>query len=224
MENGYAICFNEWALDDNIKNELRLLIIISSLTAKDGYCFASNQYFVDLFNESEQSISRKIKKLEKYNYIVVDYTKRGCQVLTRKIRLTKLFIDDKQICSSTINKIVKENNISINKKENNNINIITKERFTPPTLEEIKDYIQEKKMNVSAEKFYDYFTEGKWVDSKGKKVKNWKQKLITWNSYTKKQNDSVPEWFDKKIESEQLSKEEENELENELKEILKGFE
>ena len=41
--NGYAICFNDWALDKSIKNELGLLLIISSLCAKEGYCYATNE-------------------------------------------------------------------------------------------------------------------------------------------------------------------------------------
>ena len=52
-----------------------------------------------------------------------------------------------------------------------------------PCLEEIKNYIKEKELNVDAEQFYNYFTEGNWIDSKGNKVKNWKQKLLTWNKY-----------------------------------------
>lgn len=56
--------------------------------------------------------------------------------------------------------------------------------FVPPTLEEIKDYVLEKKLKVDAKQFYDYFTEGKWIDSKGNKVKSWKQKILTWNGYS----------------------------------------
>ena len=59
-----------------------------------------------------------------------------------------------------------------------------------PTLEEIQTYVQDKGLNVDAKQFYDYFTTGNWVDSKGNKVKSWKQKLLTWNSYKqpKKEN------------------------------------
>lgn len=64
-----------------------------------------------------------------------------------------------------------------NKKENT---------FVPPTLDEVKNYVNEKGLNVDAEQFYNYFTEGKWVDSKGNKVKSWKQKILTWNGYTSK--------------------------------------
>lgn len=52
-----------------------------------------------------------------------------------------------------------------------------------PTLEEIQNYIKEKDLKVDAQDFFDYFEEGNWIDSKGNKVKNWKQKLLTWNKY-----------------------------------------
>lgn len=58
--------------------------------------------------------------------------------------------------------------------------------FVPPTLEEVKAYASENNLNVDADKFYRYFTtpndKGEtWVDSKGNKVKNWKQKMLTWD-------------------------------------------
>ena len=57
--------------------------------------------------------------------------------------------------------------------------------FVPPTLEEVKAYATENNLNVDAERFYRYFTtpndKGEtWVDSKGNKVRNWKQKMLTW--------------------------------------------
>jgi hypothetical protein len=54
--------------------------------------------------------------------------------------------------------------------------------FVPPTLEEIVAYVQERKSTVDAKRFYDYFTVGKWFDKNGSPVKNWKQKLITWET------------------------------------------
>ena len=36
INNGYAICFNEWSLDKSIKNELGLLLIISIICDKDS--------------------------------------------------------------------------------------------------------------------------------------------------------------------------------------------
>lgn len=121
IQDGYSICLNEWALDPNIKNELNLLLIISSLTAEQGYCYASNSYFAELFKIDEVSVSRKIKKLSDCGYISIEYAKQGCQITERKLRLTKMLIHDLQKNQSTINKNVKDNNISIKNINNNNI-------------------------------------------------------------------------------------------------------
>lgn len=53
-------------------------------------------------------------------------------------------------------------------------------KFTPPTLEEIKAYCLERKNNVDPQRFFDYFDASDWIDSEGKSVRNWKQKIITW--------------------------------------------
>ena len=50
--------------------------------------------------------------------------------------------------------------------------------FTPPTLEEIKQYCIERNNGVDPQRFYDYYNAGDWKDSKGKPLKNWKQKMI----------------------------------------------
>ena len=142
MENGYALCLNKWALDKSIKNDLGLLLIISSLCAEKGYCWASNEYLGNLFNVTPESISRKLKLLENKNYITIEYERRGTQVIKRYLRLTKISTDHYQKCQWTINKNVKENNISIN-----NISLIIKEYeneigfMTPFQLEKIQSYL-----------------------------------------------------------------------------------
>ena len=60
----------------------------------------------------------------------------------------------------------------------------TKERkFVPPTLEEVTSYCQERNSPVNPKEFFDYYSIGDWKDSQGNKVKNWKQKLITWEKH-----------------------------------------
>jgi predicted phage replisome organizer len=53
-------------------------------------------------------------------------------------------------------------------------------RFTPPTLEEVEAYVKERSSSVDAKRFWEYYEAGGWKDSKGNAVKNWKQKLLTW--------------------------------------------
>lgn len=95
-----------------------------------------------------------------------------------KANIRRLFVEDS---SRTRRGLVP------NRTENNKKGIEKKEKeFTPPTLDDVKKYVQEKSLNVNAEHFYNYFSEGNWVDSKGNKVKNWKQKMLTWNGYADK--------------------------------------
>ena len=93
MNDGYSICLNKWAFDKEIKNELGLLLIISSLCVQKGFCFASNEYLAKLFNEDVTTISKKIKKLESKKYIEISYKKRGFEVTAREIRLAKMPMD-----------------------------------------------------------------------------------------------------------------------------------
>ena len=132
MDQGYSICLNIWALDKDIKSELGLLLIISSLCAEKGYCFASNQYLANLFDITDVSVSTKIKKLEQKGYISIEYEYRGCEVVSRKIRLKNILIDDLKNFKSTIKENFKDNNTSIKN------NIIDNNKG-----EEIFDYYQQ---------------------------------------------------------------------------------
>lgn len=129
MEQGYAICLNKWTLDESIKNELRLLLIISSLCAKEGYCYASNEYLANIFHETERNISVKLKKLESKGYLHIKYEYIGTAVKSREIRLTKKSTAIDKNINRTVDKNIKDNNIS----KSNNISInnkeIYKERF-----------------------------------------------------------------------------------------------
>ena len=70
-----------------------------------------------------------------------------------------------------------------------------KNRFIPPTLDEVIAYCQSRGNVVDAKRIYDYYTASDWVDGKGDKVRNWKQKCITWERSVQggKTNDPAPE-------------------------------
>lgn len=190
IENGYGTFFNTWVFDKEIRNGLRLLLIISSLSSKLGYCSASNEYLSNLFDEHTVAISRKIKKLEKRGYIRCEYMKRGAEILSRKIyvlRLTNMLTDDKQICSPTINKKVKENNISSNnKKVSINDTLLhlregDKKIFVKPTFEQVKEEFENRGFNgtIMAEKFIDHYENKDWKIGTTK-MKDWKRAVTTW--------------------------------------------
>ncbi len=90
-------------------------------------------------------------------------------------------IEQTLVLNSTEQRLINNNiNLQDNKKEK-----VKKEKFIPPTLEEVKKYAESRGRIDLADKFYDYFNAGEWIDSKGNKVKNWKQKFITWEDNNK---------------------------------------
>ena len=60
-----------------------------------------------------------------------------------------------------------------------------RKRFEKPTLSEIKQYCIERKNNVDAQHFYDYYESNGWKVGKNS-MKNWQAAVRTWekNSYT----------------------------------------
>lgn len=66
-----------------------------------------------------------------------------------------------------------------------------KKKFTPPTLADVQAYAKDKGYSVDAKKFVDYYTESDWKDNKGKPVKNWKLKVISWSDNGSTQNNQT---------------------------------
>ena len=56
----------------------------------------------------------------------------------------------------------------------------THTHFKPPTVEEVKEYCIERNNNIDAEYFVDFQEARGWVLSNGKKMKNWKATIRTW--------------------------------------------
>ena len=52
-------------------------------------------------------------------------------------------------------------------------------RFAPPTLEEVRDYCYERKNNIDASKFIDFYESKGWMIGKNK-MKDWKAAVRTW--------------------------------------------
>lgn len=73
-----------------------------------------------------------------------------------------------------------ENRLDKNRLEKNREDKSIGKRFTPPKLEEVEAYVKERSSSVDAKRFWEYYEAGGWKDSKGNPVRNWKQKLLTW--------------------------------------------
>lgn len=139
MHKGYGICLNEWLFNNDLKNELRLLLYISSLTAQNGECYAGNQHFAKVFNERPETISSKVSKLKDMGLINIEYERKGTKITKRKIRLNSPLFDGYDFSQRSINKNLKDNNTMIN--NNNNVN--------KDIVEKVVEYL-----NLKTGKFY----------------------------------------------------------------------
>ena len=52
-------------------------------------------------------------------------------------------------------------------------------KFIPPTIEDVRNYIEEKHYSVDAEKFIDYYTSNGWMVGRNK-MKDWKAAVRNW--------------------------------------------
>ena len=70
-------------------------------------------------------------------------------------------------------------------------------RFTAPTLEEVKEYCSERKNNVDAERFINYYTANGWKVGKNP-MKDWKAAVRSWerNDFGKPQTAETEHSFD----------------------------
>lgn len=183
--NYYAIIPAIVRYDEDLTPNAKLLYgEITALCNRQGYCFATNEYFAQLYNVSIKSISNWINTLKNKNYIKIETCIKDMEENFQKGR--KIFLGG-------VEKNFQHNNTSINNKENIIINNNIKEKsikFKKPTIEEIKQYCSERNNKIDAEHFYDYYESNGWKVGRNS-MKDWKATIRTWerNSRNNKQDD-----------------------------------
>tara|TARA_R110000824_G_scaffold115619_1_gene266793 strand:- start:345 stop:977 length:633 start_codon:yes stop_codon:yes gene_type:complete len=130
----------------NLKPNAKLLYgEITALSGKLGYCYATNNYFAELYGVSKNTISSWISDLKKLGFINVILERNDKkQIIKRCIGITKKM-------DSPIHEKMKGNNTSNNNTSNINI---TKEKF----ILEVMTFDYPKNM---LDDFINYWTEGK---------------------------------------------------------------
>lgn len=114
-------------------NEKLLYALITALSNKEGYCYASNKYLGEKLTVDPQTVSRWIGNLRKYNYLVIDIIRNEKQeIIQRKIYPNDVpyllnnrypYLLDNQ---EGIDEKVKGNNINYN---NINTHTVSKKKF-----------------------------------------------------------------------------------------------
>ena len=123
--NYYAIIPADVRYDKELKDKAKLLYgEIVSLSNKEGYCYASNKYFAELYGISVTTVSLLIKDLIDKNYITSEiiYKSGTKEILNRYLKIVKEGSLKK--FKEGIYENLKENNTSINNTRINNILIV----------------------------------------------------------------------------------------------------
>ena len=212
--NYYAIIPAEVRYNKSLKDKAKLLYgEIVALSDKNGYCYASNRYFADLYEITLTTVSLLIKNLVDNGYIESEiiYKEGTKEILNRYLKIVKGGYL-KNIKEGYLKKI-KDNNTSIN---NTSINIKEyKEKFEElwkmypnkkgkenaykSFIKAIKDGTDIEIIKQGIEKYNDYIKNKKIEEKYIKHGSTWFNQKCWEDDYTII-NNNVPKWFNKDFE------------------------
>lgn len=225
--NYYAIIPAEVRYDKQLKpNEKLLYGEITSLATKTGECWASNNYFADLYEVEPETISRWIKDLKDRGYITtrIDY-KEGTKEIEKRAIIIEGGIDKK--INRGIDEKIKggiDKKVKGNKQEVNNTRI-NKEETNKEEKKGLFEYLETQLGRLLnplefeiANSWEDTPATRRTIDQaikQGGRSVQYIQKIIA-----SKPKAIVPEWFDKEPEEPEPMDEADQE---EWEEFIKEF-
>ena len=130
--NYYAIIPADVRYDDRLTPNAKLLYgEITALSNKKGFCFATNNYFAELYKVSKVSISKWINQLIEFDYLNAKY-----ELDENKISTRKLFLNPQRKLNGGIKEKLMDNSI-VN--SNNIININNRKSKTTKKVSDFAD-------------------------------------------------------------------------------------
>lgn len=133
---------------------------------------------------TEQQVRTAWNKLKSTNEITINSTNKFTIITVNNYGLYQVINqeDNQQITNNQptnnqqITTIEEYKNINI---KESNTKVLPKKSFMPPTVDEVKDYCQERNNNVDAESFVNFYESKGWFVGKNK-MKDWKAAIRTW--------------------------------------------
>lgn len=217
---------------------------ITSLCNEKGYCWATNQYFADLYKVSKITVSRWISTLNKKGYISVEtlYKEGTKEIIGRHLYIVNTPINEnvnryiqkdlegvRKNVNTPINENVKDNNKVINNKFNNKKDIYTQSKHKYGEYSHV--LLTDKEHTHLLELYGDSLDEhikilDEYIETSGKKYKNHSLVIQKWvhDEWTKR-NKNNPVKLDSKFyaqESNQSYADVQKEMERVRREILRA--
>jgi DNA-binding PadR family transcriptional regulator len=207
IKSYYAILPAEVRYSTEISSSSKLLYAeITALCNKEGFCWASNSYFAELYKVSRGTISKWIKQLEQNSFIRVVYmhNERGKNIDMRKIYLSsvkKETADSEMIQADSKRKQADSKMTQIIIKDNTKKN----NKGRPEDVNEVVEYFVSHKADIlEANKFFNYFESNGWKVGGRTPMKNWKAAANNWmmrsKEFNNNTNNEFPDYYDRKVE------------------------
>lgn len=173
--NYYAIIPATVRYDKNLKPAEKLLYgEITALANKNGYCYAKNRYFANLYEVSIETVSRWISHLQQLGYIKIKVVRNeNKEVIERYIYITDISFNIQYPIDEKVN-------TPIDKK----VNTLLTEKSIPPIDKKINTYCKKhqypidknvKENNINNNKIDDLFY---YIINKDSKISNDFYKII----------------------------------------------
>lgn len=184
MKDENYIVITGWMINQlklNTKELIIYAIIYGFSQDEESEYNGSLSYLAKCINSTKKTVIETLKKLVNKKLIIkTEVTKNGIKFCKYKTNMGGVKITPgwcKNYTGGGI-KITPNNNSNYNISINTTINNKNK-KFIKPTIEEIKAYCKERKNNVDAEVFYDFYESKGWVVGKSS-MKDWKAAVRTW--------------------------------------------
>lgn len=160
------------------------------------WTYNSMKAFQELFTYLKpNSIRTALEKLKTAGYIIVGnynkspydrtmwyaLTEKACAVLnidTSICEKTQIEEHEKSNGNASTHTPIPDINTSVNTLVNTDK--VKRTRFTPPSIDEVKSYCNERHNNVNAQSFLDYYSMTGWKTKGGAKIRDWKACVRTW--------------------------------------------
>lgn len=210
----YAVITAEILYNKELTDKQKILMaVISNLSNEQGYCFATNKFLGNLLNCDALTVSRNLSFLEEKKYInrvmvlnedgSLKY--RALTVLPPELKnqggYDETYRGVVDFVNTPIGANVNHNNIYTNNKYKNKKKGIdflqlhgNTKTFEKPTEADVQQYCMEKKLNVDAATFVNFYESKGWFVGKNK-MKDWMAACRTWHLKAK---NSHPQNFSQK--------------------------
>ena len=180
-------------------DEKKIRIGSQLVTIQSGQFHTSVLKLARKWQWSEKKVKRFLTLLESDNMIISEGSAHGTTLTIINYGIyqgegrTLDVPDDRTIAEHSTKHVSNTrptNNNENNDNNENNENKVIKKRFTPPTLDELNEFVFTNNINIDPQAFLDHYESNGWLVGGRSKMKDWKAAVRNWERNSRKWNNN----------------------------------